>query len=434
MRENNGGVPPLTRPSAGTSVARPAPNPSSSVGRVGHRFGFWMIALAFAIGMAFSTVPTPLYPLYQARDGFSTLMITAIFAVYAVGVIISLLLAGHVSDWWGRKSILIPALGLELLAAALFVTVPSLSGLIVARLVTGLGVGMLTATATAHLHELHTRHRPGATGFRFEAVSTAANIGGLGVGSLVAGLLAQYVDGPLRTPYLVFAGLLLLSILGVVLTAETVEEPLVRRTYRPQRISIGHGDRAAYVAAAAAGFASFAVFGVFTSVAPGFVAATLHHPSRALAGLMVFSVFAPAAATQALTGRMRPGDKLASGLAAQALGLVLLAVGMHAINLPAFLVGGAITGIGAGMLFKSAVGAVATMAAPARRSEALAGLFLISYLGLSVPAVGIGVLTTRHVTPTAAVTWLAIMLLIILGAVAALSRRRPAGPPSASSQ
>ncbi len=159
-----------------------------------------MIAAAFLIAMAFSTVPTPLYPLYVARDGFSTFTVTIVFAVYAVGVVISLLLAGHVSDWVGRKKILIPALGLELVAAVLFLTGTSLPVLLGARFVTGLGVGMITATATAYLHELHAAHRPGASRQRFEVISTAANTGGLGAGALVAGLLSTYVVSPLRTP------------------------------------------------------------------------------------------------------------------------------------------------------------------------------------------------------------------------------------------
>jgi MFS family permease len=197
----------------------------------------------------------------------------------------------------------------------------------------------------------------------------------------------------------------------------------VRPAYRPQRISADHGDRAGYIAAAVAGFASFAVFGLFTSVAPGFVRGALHHPSPALAGLVVFAVFGPAAAAQTLTSRIRPGAKLGIGLAGQALGLVVLVVGMYAASLATFVVGGVIIGVGAGMLFKAAVGAVAAMAVPAKRGEALAGLFLISYVGLSLPALSIGVVT-RYATPTTAMTWLTVVLLAILGGVAALSRRR----------
>jgi predicted MFS family arabinose efflux permease len=390
-----------------------------------HGIGFALIAFAFLTAMAFSTVPTPLYPLYMAEDGFSTFMVTVVFATYAVGVIISLVLAGHLSDQFGRKKLLLPAIGLELVAAVLFLTSTSLPVLLVARLVTGLGVGMVTATATAHLHDLHTAHRPGASTQRFELVSTAANIGGLGVGPLVAGVLAQWVTGPLRTPYLVFAALLLASAVAVVLTPETVETPRTRPAYRPQRISVDHGDRAGFTAAAAAGFASFAVFGLFTSVAPGFVAGALHHPSRALAGLIVFVVFGAAATAQSLTARLGTAAKRTLGLLAQLVGVVTLVAGMRTGDLTAFLVGGVVAGIGAGVLFKASVGTVAALAAPAQRSEALAGLFLISYLGLTLPAVGIGV-ATRSFSAVTVMTWFAAALLVLLATVAALARRRPA--------
>ncbi|WP_112669143.1 MFS transporter [Micromonospora saelicesensis] len=417
--------------SLSTLTPRPTTSDRSDGSSRRHGRGFWAIALAFLTAMAFCTVPAPLYPLYMARDGFSTFMGTIVFAVYAVGVVISLLLAGHVSDWVGRKKILIPALALELVAAALFLGDPSLPVLLVARLVSGLGIGLITATATAYLQELHAAHRPGSSRQRFEMVSTAANIGGLGVGALVAGVLAQYVDAPLRTPYLVFAVLLAVSIVAVALTPETVEERLVKPTYRPQRISADHGDRAGYLAAAAAGFASFAVFGLFTSVAPGFVAGALHLPSRALAGTIVFAVFGGAAVAQTLTSRLAAPAKVRLGLLAQAVGVPVLLVGMHTASPSVFLVGGVVAGIGAGVLFKAAVGAVAAMAAPAQRGEALAGLFLIGYLGMILPSVSIGV-ATQAVTAGTAMNWFTGLLLVMLAGVAALfrhsaaSRRTPA--------
>ncbi|MEV1024916.1 MFS transporter [Streptomyces sp. NPDC050264] len=394
-------------------------------GSARHGTGFWAVAVAFLTAMAFSTVPTPLYPLYEVRDGFSTFMVTVVFAVYAVGVMVSLVLAGHVSDWVGRRKILVAALALELVAAVLFLTTPALPMLLVARFVTGLGVGMLTATATAHLHELHAAHRPGASAQRFEMVSTAANIGGLGLGPLVAGFLAQYVGAPLRLPYVVFAVLLVAVMAALVLAPETVPQQRVRPKYRPQRVSADHGDRAGYIAAAAAAFSSFAVFGLFTSIAAGFVGHTLGHPSRALAGGIVAAVFGGAALAQTLAHRL-PRAKMTAGLVAEGAGFLTLVVGMHTAGLAAFLAGGVVAGIGAGLLFKAAVGSVVAMAAPARRGEALASLFLIAYLGLSVPAVGIGV-ATLSLTATAAMTWFAGLLLVLLALVAVLNRRSSGG-------
>src|SRR5579875_702036 len=237
-------------PSAATRSPRPLTSPAGA-GRAGCRRGFWLIAAAFTAAMAFATVPAPLYPLYQRRDGFSSLTITIVYVMYAVGVVASLLLAGHLSDRVGRKRILIPALGLEVLAATLFLIWPALPGLMLARFITGLAVGMITATATAHLHDLHAAGRPGAGQGRFEMVSTAANFGGLGAGTLIAGFLAQFATAPLRTPYLVFLVLILAGIVAAGHSPETVHDLPGRFRYRPQRIRVASADRIRYLVAAA---------------------------------------------------------------------------------------------------------------------------------------------------------------------------------------
>ncbi|NEB74107.1 MFS transporter [Streptomyces sp. SID14478] len=398
------------------------PPPTVSVASARHGTGFWVVAAAFLVAMAFSTAPTPLFPLYAAHDGFSTFMVTVVFAVYAVGVMVSLVLAGHVSDWLGRKRVLLAALALQCVAAALFLTSAALPVLLVARFVTGLGVGMLTATATAYLHELHAAHRPGASAQRFETVSTAANIGGLGVGPLAAGFLAQYAPSPLRVPYVVFGVLLVVVAVAIALSPETVRISGPRPRYRPQRVSADHGDRNGYLAAAAAAFSSFAVLGLFTVTAPGFLAHALGRPSHALAGAVVCTEYVAAVLAQMLAHRIAARTKMAFGLLAQAAGFLTVVTGMHTLSLATFLAGGIVAGAGSGLMFKAAVGSVVAMAAPARRSGALAGLFLVAYAGLSIPAVALGV-ATLSLTATTAMTWFAGPLMVLLAVVAVLGRR-----------
>src|SRR3954471_19242247 len=82
-----------------------------------HGAGLWAVAFAFLAVLAFSTLPTPLYALYQDRDGFSTFMVTVIFAAYAVGVTLALFFAGHLSDWLGRRRMLVPAILTSLVSA-----------------------------------------------------------------------------------------------------------------------------------------------------------------------------------------------------------------------------------------------------------------------------------------------------------------------------
>ena len=122
-----------------------------------HGVGFWIVGYAFLVTMAFSTVPAPLYVLYQARDHFGSFMVTVIFAAYAVGVVASLFLAGHISDWHGRRRILAIAMAVNMLSGVVFLAWPSVPGLIVGRVVSGISIGMLTATATAYLSELDAR-------------------------------------------------------------------------------------------------------------------------------------------------------------------------------------------------------------------------------------------------------------------------------------
>jgi MFS family permease len=189
---------------------------------------------------------------------------------------------------------------------------------------------------------------------------------------------------------------------------------------RPLRPSVGQSDTAGYVGAAAAGVASFAVFGLFTSLAPWFVGGTLHNTSHALAGLIVFAVFSAAAAAQLLSSRLDASVRRSTGLLAQAAGVALLAVGMHAVSLSLFLIGGIIASMGAGILFKSAIGAVAAIAGATTRAEALASLFLISYLGMALPALGVGV-AMRYLSAPVAVTWFRGVVLVLLAAVGVLS-------------
>ncbi|MER7274210.1 MFS transporter [Dactylosporangium sp. NPDC000244] len=398
-----------------TVLTRPAERRAADR-RLSHEQGFWAIAFAFAVSLAFSVVPTPLWALYQRHDGYSTIAVTVAFAAYALGVIVSLFLAGHVSDWLGRRRVLLPAVLLEAVAATLFLASTSFGVVIIARVLSGLGIGMITATATAHLSELHAKARPDAGRARGDLVATVANLGGFAFGPIVSGLLAQYVTAPLRTPYLVFLALLLVAAAAVALAPETVA--VSWRRYRPQRAGVPAAARPRYFAAAAGAFASLSVLGLFTSLAPAFVAGTLHHPSRALAGAVASLVFGSGAVAQVLLRRRSTRDQLAAGLALIVVGLAAVTAAVWAESLPAFLLGGVLAGAGAGALLKGAISTVAGLAPAPVRGEALAGVFLGGYLGLAVPVLGLGILTQLVSAPVALLGFAA-----VIAALAALVSR-----------
>jgi MFS family permease len=402
---------------------RQVQHPATSDRSRHHSVGFWIAALAFMVNMGFSAVPTPLYALYQRRDHFSTFMVTVVYAVYAVGVVGSLFLGGHVSDWVGRKRVFVPALLVNVGSALVFLFVPSLPGLLVARVISGVSVGLTTATATAYLAELHIgifgTDRPRSPR-RAQVVATAANLGGIGLGPLVAGLLAQYAPQPLRLPYILFGLVLVLLAVLVAASPETADRPDPRPAWRPQRVAVPAHARRAFFAATAAGVASFAVYGVFNSLAPSFLAGTLHETSSALAGAVAFAAFAAGAVAQ--IGFSRAGVQLMLRVSVCVLipGLALLVGGMWLPSLAMFLIGGVVTGAGSGLVFRGALVAAGATAPPESRAEVLSGYFLGAYVGLSVPVVGLGIATQYAPARDVMLVFVVIVAVAVLGAVRAV--------------
>jgi MFS family permease len=399
-----------------------------------HRLGFWSVALAFLVVMAFSTVPSPLYGLYQQRDGFSSFTITIIYAAYAIGVIAALLLAGHLSDWHGRRRVLLPAIATSIVSAIVFLVWRDLPGLLLARIVNGLSVGVVTATATAWLAELHAAGRPDAPPQRAQLIATAVNIGGLGVGPLVSGFLAQWAGGnSLTVPYLVFLVALVVALAVVALAPETRDRPDPFPAYRVQRVSVPQEARGAFMAAAAGGFIAFGALGLFTGLSATFLVGTLHETSHALAGVSVFVLFAGGVVLQVGMASATPRRILTVGGAAMIVGLALTAVAvwLPSPSLALFLAGGALTGAGAGTVFKGTVGTVIAITPPETRAESLAGLFLAGYVGLSLPVVGAGI-ALQFVSPRDTLLGFAIVEVVAILAAAPRLLRGAAGSPGAS--
>ena len=211
---------------------------------VPRRVAFWLLALVFAATMLGTTLPTPLYVIYQARWHFSAAMVTVIFAVYAAGVLAALLLAGRSSDQAGRKPVLAAALGASALSTVVFILAPDVGVLLAGRILSGLSAGLMTGTATAALTELV----PAPAGRRASLVATAANMGGLGLGPLIAGLFAQYAPHPTTLVFEVYLAVLAAAGLCLLFIPETVS-PRRRPALRLAGLGIPERGRGEFIAA-----------------------------------------------------------------------------------------------------------------------------------------------------------------------------------------
>jgi predicted MFS family arabinose efflux permease len=380
-------------------------------------------AYTFFVTMLGTTLPTPLYGLYRQQLHFSDVVQTAVFATYAVGVIVALVVAGQASDRFGRRPVLGVGIACAVLSALVFLLPPTLVGLYTGRVFSGLSAGLFTGTATTALVELAPRTRARAAGL----VATAANILGLGAGPLVAGVLAQYLPAPLRLPYLLH---LVLLVPAAVLTwrqSETVTSPPAQRPpWRVLRPAVPSGVGPAFAAAATSSFAGFATFGLFTAVEPLLLREILSIRSLAAAGAVAALIFAASVLAQAATVTAPPRLVLPLGCLVLAVGMGLFALSLSTSSLALFITAAVVLGAGHGACFRSGVAAVAAAAPPARRGEVTSTLFVVLYLGISIPVVGVGALSQGAGLLTAGLVFAAVIAALgLLAAVVALRALRP---------
>ena len=213
-------------------------------------------AFAFSVVMIGTTMPTPLYPIYQDAFGFSQLMITIIFAAYAFGVIAALVITGRWSDQLGRRPLLFAGIVCSIISDLIFWQADGLAMILAGRVLSGLSAGIFTGTATVAVLELAPpQWRERATFF-----ATAANMGGLGLGPMLAGALSQYLPSPLELTYLIHIALALLAFICIWRAPEIVTRP-THPKLSLQRLNVPQEVRGVFIPAAIAGFASFCVWG-----------------------------------------------------------------------------------------------------------------------------------------------------------------------------
>ena len=352
------------------------------------RVAFWLLAFVFAATMLGTTLPTPLYVIYQAQWHFSAAMVTVIFAVYAAAVLATLLLAGRSSDQAGRKSVLAAALGASALSTVAFIFALDEGVLLAGRVLSGLSAGLMTGTATAALTELV----PAPAGRRASLAATAANMGGLGLGPLIAGLFAQYAPHPTTLVFEVYLAVLAAAGLCLRFVPETVS-PRRRPTLRFAGLGIPERGRGQFIAAAVAAFAAFALLGLFSSLVPGFIGGVLHQDSHAVQGAVVFAMFAVGTVTQVALSRFSSRRVVLAGLGLFLAALALIVAALAQAGMALFLAGTVVGGVAVGAIFLGSLATASRLAPPERRGHAISAFFVACYAGLIIPVVGVGVLS-----------------------------------------
>ncbi|BBY93260.1 MFS transporter [Mycobacterium gallinarum] len=383
------------------------------------RFAFPLLAYAFAAIMVGTTLPTPMYSLYAEQMHFSVLTTTVVYATYAGGVLIALLVFGRWSDAIGRRPVLLAGVIFALTSAAVFLCADDVSLLLVGRVLSGLSAGVFTGTATAAVIEA----APPNWHTRAAAVATIANVGGLGAGPVVAGVLVQYAPHPLQLSFILHMALALLAGIAVLVVPETSQRV---GSIGFQRLSVPAEVRSVFVIAGLAAFAGFSVTGLFMAVAPSFVADVVGIDNDALAGLVAASIFAASAVAQIGARGVAPQRAVAIGCAVLVVAMAIVVVALYLSSLTGLVAAGLVAGVGHGMTFSRGLAAVVERTPAARRAEVSSTYFVVAYVAISLPVVGEGLAAEAWGLRTAGVSFavaVAILAGVCLAAILAQEAR-----------
>jgi MFS family permease len=348
------------------------------------------VLVAAVIGLALfaSATPSPLYGIYRDLWGFSQVVLTLVYATYAFGVLVALLLAGRISDEVGRRPVLLVSLGTLIATSVLFMLADSVAWLFVARGLQGLATGLALGAASAALLDLHPRRDPSGVGL----TNGVASAGGLGLGILVSAALVQLLPAPRVLPYVVLFVLFVVAFVGALLMPEPVADRS-RPSLTPQRPSVPLSVRRPFMLAGLAVLSSWSVGGLFLSLGPQLSAVLFDTTNHLVTGISIFVLAACGSLAQLAFGRRAPWAGAAGGSVALAAGTWIIVAAASTDSAALLLVGSVIGGAGFGLAFLGALRALSAAIPPDHRAAVMSAFYVVAYMSLSIPAVlaGIGV-------------------------------------------
>jgi len=366
-----------------------------------------LAAVLFAFFFA-AAAPSPLFVVFQHAWHFSSSLLTVAFAVYAIALLISLLVAGSLSDHIGRRPVVLAALVLQAVAMGLFLLANGIGGLIVARVVQGIATGIASGALSAAVVEAApaARKRLGAL------ITSVSPLAGLAVGALLTGVAVKFSLQPVMLVFGVLAAVFALGAAMVLWMPETVTPRAGALASLVPRMSIPAKARAEFARGLPVFIVVWALGGLYLSLAPSLMLHVFGIDNGVVNGLTVAVLSGAGAIAPTLLGRLAAPRPAIAGMASIALGLGLLLAALATRSLALFFVGTAVAGIGFGGAFSALVQTLAPMAQSHERGELFAAIFVVSYLAFSLPAMLAGFLVAPLGLLNTAQGYAAVLLLI----------------------
>lgn len=346
----------------------------------------FVYAATLLVLVSSGAAPSPLYPVYQAEWGFSPLFLTVVFAVYVLGLLVTLLTAGAVSDFIGRRPVVLSALVVSISAMLVFAFAASPAMLIVARVVQGLAIGLATGALGAGMIDHQPARRPIAPFLNGVVPPVALSLGALG-----SGLLVQFVAGPERTVFFVLAGLMLLSGVAIARTPErAAKRPGALASLVPS-VRIPRASRSLFAGVIGCMIASWALGGLYLAFSGTVLATSFGIHSPLASGAMIFLFAGTGAATGIVIQKRDARRSMLVGVVALVIGPIGTVAALWSHSLPLLVASTLVAGIGFGAGFQAGLRLLLATAPADERAGLLSTVYVASYLAFGVPTVVAGV-------------------------------------------
>ncbi|MRW88894.1 MFS transporter [Duganella sp. FT80W] len=356
-----------------------------------------------------SNAATPLYGFWQQSMGFASATLTVVFACYIVGLLLTLTIAGQLSDHYGRKALLLPCVGLAIVAAILFDHANSIGMLMLARFLTGISVGLVVSGGMANVVE----HAQSNRKHFASLMASVAMVAGAGSGPLLAGIVAHYVHSPVHTVFRIEIAVLCLALLALL---NQKNQRLGVGAFKP-RLPAVSADKLSIVLLGIAFFGPGLTSTSFIlSLGPKLIASFLGVNSPLITGCVAFAMFIVAVGVQLVAKRCSGrGVFLLSGLST-ACAMVCVWVAMATNGVPWLIASALLAGSGQGLGQLGGLTLIASNIPAERRAEANA----VFNMGGYIPAGAIPVVT-GHLIDAKGLTVGVTSLALIIGSLACLA-------------
>lgn len=365
-------------------------SPTATRRTLSEPLAFALSATIIGLALFASATPSPLYATYSRLWGFSPVVLTLVYATYAIGVLVALLLAGRASDVAGRRPVLLIAIGALIASSLLYILAQSVVWLFAARAVQGLATGLALGAASAGLLDFHPRRDPEGAGLTNGSVSAA----GLALGALVSAAAVQLLPAPRVVPYALVLTLFVVAFVGALLMPEPVADRApIRLT--PQRPSVPEQVRQPFVLAALAVASAYSIGGLFFALGPQLSAQVFATDNQLVTGASLFLLAGVGSVAQLAYGRRPAWAGITGGSFALALGVGLIALAASEKAAAVLLIGSVVGGAGFGVAFLGALRSLSAAIPPDDRAGVMSAFFVVAYSALSVPAVLAGLVVTR---------------------------------------